>query len=277
MREMARREQILAAIRSCASKLGRTPTVRELMENTELSEHRVRVVFGSCTRALQAAGLKPAGSSRRPSLRDLFLDWIHVARKSGRIPTGVSYARYSKFSIYPLTNRFGRWSQVPAAVETYILDNNLREQYQDILEMVASYRQPRQDATIRPAWKARKWQDRPVYGAPMVRGALLYEPVNEAGVMVLFGALAEDLGFSVIRVQTEFPDCLATCEVEPGRCQEVRIEFEFVSRNFREHKHDFRGCDIIVCWEHNWPNCPLPVLELRSEVRRLIREKQATV
>jgi len=56
----------------------------------------------------------------------------------------------------------------------------------------------------------------------------------------------------------------------------VRIEFEFASRNFKEHLHDPKGCDMIVCWEHNWPNCPLPVLELRSEVRRLAREKQAS-
>jgi len=245
------------------------------MENTELSEHRIRMAFGSCTRAIQAAGLKPVGSSRSPSLRDLFLDWVRVARKIGKVPTSTAYERYSKFSTHPLTSRFGRWSRVPGAIETYILDNNLREQYLDILDMIADYRQPREGAPNGPAWKAKKWQDRPFYGAPMVRGPLTYEPVNEAGVMVLFGAVANDLGFSVMRVQTEFPDCHALCEVERDRCQEVFIEFEFLSRNFKEHMHDAKGCDMIVCWEHNWPDCPLPVLELKSEVRRLMREKIA--
>jgi hypothetical protein len=30
--------------------------------------------------------------------------------------------------------------------------------------------------------------------------------------------------------------------------------------------HDPKGCDLIVCWEHNWPECPLEVLELRAIV-----------
>jgi hypothetical protein len=28
--------------------------------------------------------------------------------------------------------------------------------------------------------------------------------------------------------------------------------------------HDLKGCDMIVCWEHNWPECPLEVLELKQ-------------
>jgi Homing endonuclease associated repeat len=26
------------------------------------------------------------------------------------------------------------------------------------------------------------------------------------------------------------------------------------------------GCDLIVCWKHNWPECPLEVLELKNEI-----------
>jgi hypothetical protein len=32
--------------------------------------------------------------------------------------------------------------------------------------------------------------------------------------------------------------------------------------------HDLKGCDMIVCWEHNWPECPLEVLELKSLVKQ---------
>jgi hypothetical protein len=28
------------------------------------------------------------------------------------------------------------------------------------------------------------------------------------------------------------------------------------------HLHDLSGCDLIVCWRHNWPECPVEVLEL---------------
>jgi len=49
----------------------------------------------------------------------------------------------------------------------------------------------------------------------------------------------------------------------------VRIEFEYESKTFLAHGHPASGCDVIVCWRHNWPGCPLRVIELASEVKRL--------
>jgi len=45
-----------------------------------------------------------------------------------------------------------------------------------------------------------------------------------------------------------------------------QIEFEKESRNFLKHGHDPNGCDLIVCWEHNWPECPVEVLALRDVI-----------
>jgi len=28
--------------------------------------------------------------------------------------------------------------------------------------------------------------------------------------------------------------------------------------------HEVDGCDVLVCWKHNWPECPLEVVELRT-------------
>ena len=39
------------------------------------------------------------------------------------------------------------------------------------------------------------------------------------------------------------------------------------------HMHDPNGCDIIVCWEHNWPECPLEVIELKKEIAKLRKNK----
>ena len=66
----------------------------------------------------------------------------------------------------------------------------------------------------------------------------------------------------VLRVQTEFPDVEALRCGDHGRWRRVRIELEFESKNFLLHGHDPRECDLIVCWSHNWPSCPLEVLEL---------------
>jgi hypothetical protein len=54
--------------------------------------------------------------------------------------------------------------------------------------------------------------------------------------------------------------------VEPGLWQKSRIEFEKESRNFLAHMHPAAHCDLIVCWKHNWKECPVEVLELSKLV-----------
>jgi hypothetical protein len=110
--------------------------------------------------------------------------------------------------------------------------------------------------------------DRPVLGAPINLPGLAHEPVNEMGVSMLFAMLADRLGFIIESVQAAFPDCRAKMEIAPGRWQWVSIEFEYESRSFKRHGHDPRGCDVIVCWRHNWKGCPaeLQVLELSKVI-----------
>ncbi len=86
--------------------------------------------------------------------------------------------------------------------------------------------------------------------------------------MVLFGSLAAELGYFILHIQNGFPDCIALRRVHGGGCQLVKIELEYESRNFLKHGHDPAGCDMIVCWIHNWPECPVRVLELSKLVGR---------
>ncbi|HEY6945649.1 MAG TPA: hypothetical protein VI431_10960, partial [Candidatus Acidoferrum sp.] len=108
-------------------------------------------------------------------------------------------------------------------------------------------------------------------GNPLGLPGFRHEPVNEQGVALLFGMLAEDLGYMIEAVQSGFPDCEAKRQIVPGRWQRVLIEFEFESKNFCEHGHAVNGCDLIVCWRHNWPDCPkhIEVLELSRVVKSL--------
>jgi len=100
---------------------------------------------------------------------------------------------------------------------------------------------------------------------------LRHAPINEQGVVYLFGMVSNELEFLVESVHTGFPDCEAKRCVDHARnrWQSVRIEFEFLSSNFREHGHPHDGCDLIVCWEHDWTDCPLEVVELRSRIKEL--------
>ena len=114
--------------------------------------------------------------------------------------------------------------------------------------------------------------NRPVCGAPLGTGGLRCAPTNESGVVFLFGVIAERLGFEVEGFQASFPDCEAKRRVGPEAWQNVKIEFEYESRNFRVHGHDAKACDLIVCWRHNWPDCPknLEVIALKDELKCLI-------
>jgi len=112
---------------------------------------------------------------------------------------------------------------------------------------------------------------RATYGNPTNFLGLRYEPLNEQGVVLLFGMLANDLGYRIEAVQKGFPDCEAMRQVAPERWQRVNIEFEFESKNFRDHGHPLTGCDVIVCWRHNWPGCPahIEVLALSTLIKSL--------
>lgn len=97
---------------------------------------------------------------------------------------------------------------------------------------------------------------------------LVYSPVNENGVVFLFGKVMEDLNMYIEEIKPGYPDCIARRYTGKG-WKKIRIEFEFQSSNFKLHKHDPEFCDVIVCWEHDWKDCPLEVIELRSRIKEL--------
>ncbi|HEY7401939.1 MAG TPA: hypothetical protein VIB39_00325 [Candidatus Angelobacter sp.] len=133
------------------------------------------------------------------------------------------------------------------------------------------------ESSLRALVPRRVFPDRPLLGAPLALPGFLFEPTNEMGVILLFGMLAWRLGFMIESAQSTYPDCHAKLEVEPGRWQDVNLEFEHQSRHFRAHRHDPRRCDFIVCWIHNWKACPanLQVIELREVIRQLLQSHSA--
>ena len=113
--------------------------------------------------------------------------------------------------------------------------------------------------------------DRSVVGDLVNFRGLVYAPINETGVVFLFGKVAADLNMYVEEIKTGFPDCIARRFTGKG-WERVAVEFEFKSSNFHQHVHDARGCDVIVCWEHDWPTCPIEVIELRDRIKELPNE-----
>lgn len=100
-----------------------------------------------------------------------------------------------------------------------------------------------------------------------VRG-IVYEPINEQGVILLFAALGHDLGFMIEGIRSSFPDALLRRRNSKGRWNSCRAEFEYKSSSFKAHKHNPSQCDIVIYWEHDWADCPLEVLCLKDIVNK---------
>jgi hypothetical protein len=49
------------------------------------------------------------------------------------------------------------------------------------------------------------------------------------------------------------------------------IEFEYKSSGFKSHLKSRRKCHYVVCWEHNWRDCPIQVIELRTELKNILK------
>jgi hypothetical protein len=113
----------------------------------------------------------------------------------------------------------------------------------------------------------------PLLGPIIHFRGLEHAPTNEQGVVYIFGVVSYELGFIVESLQPFFPDCHAKRRTDNGCWRRVRIEFEFRSKLFYRHGHPPEAVDLIVCWQHDWPDCPVEVLELKTAIASLMQKQ----
>ncbi len=241
-----------------------------------MTEYKVLKHFPNWRAALAAAGIEADWSNMKLE------DWGAMVRQNREIPTRNFYRRNGNFGVNTF-NRFGPWSSIPEHFKEFALGN---PEWADVLPFLPPPRQgPRPALTDDLRHEAEEAgsmtagdthshaeiSDSQIYGNPIDFRGLRHEPTNENGVVFLFGMVAKELGYHVEAVQAGFPDCEAKRQVGKGKWQRVRIEFEYESRAFRDHGHQVSGCDVIICWRHNWPDCPpqLEVLELSQVIKQL--------
>jgi hypothetical protein len=280
-------QEILDAIRNAAQQLGRPPSKAEFKSKSGMTEYQILQHFPSWREAVRAAGLTPDSTNIRLDDDSLLQDWGELVRRTRRIPTRVQYRREGNFSPGVFERHFGPWSAIPGKFSEFAQN---KPEWADVLPLLPPSAPDRRrvDALAIPdetpegaasasALRPRhaKLEDRPTYGNPIDFRGLRHEPVNEQGVVFLFGMVARELGYMVEAVQAGFPDCEAKRQVGPDKWQRVRIEFEFESRNFRDHGHPENECDVIVCWRHNWPECPshIEVVALERVIESLAKSE----
>src|SRR5579871_6106909 len=271
------------AIREIANKLGHVPSRSEFRAQAGVSEYQILRHFPSWREAVRAAGFEPNSTNARLEDDTLLEDWGALVRKNRRIPTRVQYRKEGTYSPEVFEKHFGPWSAIPERFRAFA---QIKPDWTDVVALLPVPATPETRRMLPSAPTAggdfaistptsghrhNKLEGVPTYGDPIDFRGLRHEPVNEQGVVFLFGMVAKELGFLVEAMRVGFPDCEAKRRIAPERWQRVYIEFEFESRNFWNHGHPASGCDVIVCWKHNWEDCPeeLEVVELSSVIRSL--------
>jgi hypothetical protein len=282
------RTAMVECLRRIANELGTTSVSRtEFLMRSGVTEYKLKRLFGPYSRLVEAAGLVALKfGAARYSNEQTIAEIARVLRLPNSKLTMSFFKRCAGMSLWVCERRFGGWfNALKATAET--LDP---ERDAHLLARIRAYKR-RRGKTSPPAEPAAGEtpslpQPKAALPTPAIEReavgeygslysdvihfrALDHAPVNEQGVVFLFGMICRDLGYVVQMLNTGFPDCEAMRQLRPGVWQRVRIEFEFRSRSFRRHGHDPQQCDLIVCWEHNWTDCPIEVQELKSLLPRL--------
>jgi hypothetical protein len=253
-------DEILRYLRDLAKQSGKdTVTTRDVKKDGRISPATIFRRFGGFSEALIQAGLRPTRTYKRN--RNSMLKELSVLIKTlGRVPSKTEVRRNLSYGVGHFEKEFGSLEKAAALAESL---------------QGAEQKPPGMELRTAQAPLARS-KTRRRYGAALDFRGLRHAPINELGVVFLFGMFAEQLGFVVESIQEGFPDCDAKRRLTDGTFEGVRIEFEFRSREFRRHRHDPNGCDIIVCWLHDWGECPIEVIELSKVIESSKTKKEST-
>lgn len=247
-------EAILAYLKTLPAKYpGESISMRLVQRDGHMHPSTIIRRFGSFSDALIRAGL----STQRKYHRDpeMMLEQLRRLRDGiGRAPSASEI----------------KWNLSFNARDYGIVFGSVAEALRQIDGQEPAPTAPAPRAGDLPASTARKKSR--IFGRDISFRGLRHEPINEQGVVFLFGMVAKELGITVESIQSAFPDCEAKRRLDDGRYVRVDIEFEYQSSNFVRHGHAPSRCDIIVCWTHDWPECPAEIEVI--ELSRVIAEME---
>lgn len=254
-------ESLLNELRRVAKLLGKnTVTIREFNKHApaNVKSKSISNRFNGWNNGLKRAGLEITVEQNIPK-EQILSEIGRVWNSLGHRPKYDEFEKLASFGTRPLKNQFGSFLK---AVDAFIKSQNVE---------IASESKTPAKISVQEAFhtpeviNARRNEMK--YGALVNFRGMQHAPLNELGVVFLFGMLAKELGFVVEAIGASFPDCEAKRLDEGGKFwKRIMIEFEYFSSNFQKHGHEIARCDLIVCWIHDWKNCPIEVLELSKIV-----------
>lgn len=238
-------------------------------EHATVSMRPIRNHWGNLHNALRALGLDISEQFYEPvPLEALSKDFLKAAVELGKLPALSQVARRSEHGEYCFSKKHGGYENFKRLAIGFLL--RTREGMPPEVEVLLRAELAGLEGTEEKSTAS-------TFTPPHHHGRVLgfrsfpYAPTYEQEVVGLFNAVADELGFEILCNRSAFPDCQAQRKVSGrrGRYKECLIEFELRSGDFKTHGHPADRCHLIVCWEHNWPECPVEVLELSKEIKKL--------
>lgn len=268
------KQQVIEEIKRIArEKHLETVSLSVFRNNSDVSITRMWKTFNSWRDAVKEAGLKPDTTKVKKTKDELGEELLRICKEIDSIPNIMQFNRTAKIAINVYKKNFGNhWSEILLGFREWLKEKHADSKFIKLIHNKSKSQSTinRQKDNEHPGfeWLPKKGV---VYGAPIDFRGLRQAPINEQGVVFLFGKISEELGFSIEAIKTAFPDCEGKRLIDrkKNHWEKVSIEFEYSSSNFYQHGHDASKCDVIICWIHDWSDCPLEVIELREVIKQL--------
>jgi hypothetical protein len=98
----------------------------------------------------------------------------------------------------------------------------------------------------------------------------VYAPLHAWGVFSLFSTVIRELRLQVEEIFPHTPGCAARRRTARG-WESIVVRCTVHSSDMRVHADDLASGSLLICWEDDWPECPVRVIELRTVIQRLTR------
>lgn len=208
------RASVIKEIRRIAQEKNVNSLTRsEFLAETGISRWQIYQVFDSWREACEEAGLEPNYQNVPIENDELFEEMRSVFIRYGGICTRTKFSKLSRYSREAYRKRFGKWSDTLYEFRNWLAEKKIAFPFIDklpsdsITEDTTQLGLEQQTATeTQHYWKSIGGT---TYGSFLNFRGLQHAPLNEQGVVFLFGMICRELGFVVEAVRPDYPDCEA--------------------------------------------------------------------
>lgn len=207
------RNELIQRVRDLATKLGTDSLTRAtFLRESRLTERRILKHFDSWNELVLEAGLSPYVQNRPIPDDDLLSAMRDAFVTAGGITTQRRFGKHCRYSVGVYAAKFGAWHDQLIRFRAWAEAHDPTFLYlADLPQGNARRSSPASEgdlATSPPpshAWTPDPSRQR--YGPVLNFRGLQHAPIEEAGVVFLFGMVSSELGYVVEAVQAGFPDC----------------------------------------------------------------------